>query len=314
MGQADDRGAAGVAARGITRVPIFFVNAYLIDVNPDDPSAGWVLFDTGLAGVGRVELQSAAARRYGGRAPRAIILSHGHFDHAGSARRLAELWKVPVYAHPLELPYLTGRSHYPPPDPTVGGAFAMMSRTFPYRALDLGAAIRALPEDGSVPELDGWRALHTPGHTVGHISLWHEANRTLLAGDALVTQNQESWTTTMTKARELRHPPAPLTTDWHAARQSVHRLAVLRPNVVAAGHGLPLIGPDVASQLARFANDFTPPSRGRYVHQPVYADNRGVVSLPPRVPDPVGRVLRGAVAAASVAALFAALGRVKRRT
>ena len=153
MSQADDRGAAGVAARGITRVPIFFVNAYLIDVNPDDPNAGWVLFDTGLAGVGRVELQSAAARRYGGRAPRAIILSHGHFDHAGSARRLAELWNVPVYAHPLELPYLTGRSHYPPPDPTVGGAFAMMSRTFPYRALDLGAAIRALPEDGSVPEL-----------------------------------------------------------------------------------------------------------------------------------------------------------------
>lgn len=300
--------------RGITRVPILFVNAYLIDVNPDELDAGWVLFDTGLAGVGRVELQSAAARHYGGRPPRAILLSHGHFDHAGSARRLAESWKVPVYAHPLELPYLTGRSHYPPPDPTVGGALAMMSRTFPYRALDLGPHVRALPEDGSVPELPGWRALHTPGHTVGHISLWHEANRTLLAGDALATQNQESWATTMTRTRELRTPPAPLTTDWHAARQSVHRLAVLQPNVIASGHGLPLIGAEVADQLTRFANDFTPPARGRYVNQPVYADNRGIVTLPPKVPDPVGRLIRGAVAAAGVAALFAAVGRVKRRT
>ena len=295
-------------------MPIFFVNAYLVDIAPDDPSHGWVLVDTGLSGVGRVELQAAAARRYGARPPQAIVLTHGHFDHAGSAKRLAGFWQTPVFAHALELPYLTGHSHYPPPDPTVGGAFAMMSRTFPYRALDLGTHVKPLPEDGSVPGLPGWRALHTPGHTAGHVSLWRESDRTLIAGDALSTMNQDSWTSSVTMTRELRNPPAPLTTDWHAARQSVHRLAVLRPEVIASGHGLPLTGSDVADRLAAFANNFTPPPNGRYVNQPVYADNRGVVVLPPKVPDPAGRLIRGAVAAAGVAAVFAAIGHVRRRT
>jgi glyoxylase-like metal-dependent hydrolase (beta-lactamase superfamily II) len=313
MRAAEDVRPSVEPAPGVTRVPILFVNAYLIDVAPGDPGRGWALFDTGLSRVGRVELRSAAARRYGNSPPQAIVLSHGHFDHAGSAKRLAGFWQAPVFSHRLELPYLTGRTDYPPPDPTVGGAFALMSRTFPYRALDLGLHIRALPDDGSVPGLPGWQWVHTPGHTAGHLSLWRDTDRTLLAGDAVTTMNQDSWKASVTMSRELRHPPAPLTTDWHAARQSVHRLAVLRPNVIASGHGLPLAGPDVAGRLAAFANDFTPPPHGRYVNQPVYADNRGVLVLPPRVPDPAGRFIRGAVAAAGVAAVFAAVSRVRRR-
>src|SRR3712207_7159986 len=43
------------------------------------------------------------------------------FDHVGVLETLAAEWDVPVVAHELEAPYLTGQASYPPPDPSVGG-------------------------------------------------------------------------------------------------------------------------------------------------------------------------------------------------
>jgi glyoxylase-like metal-dependent hydrolase (beta-lactamase superfamily II) len=81
----------------------------------------WVLVDTGLV-TSRAAIERAAERRFGSSArPAAIILTHGHFDHVGSAEVLAQDWDVPVYAHPLEHPFLDGSASYPPADPWVGG-------------------------------------------------------------------------------------------------------------------------------------------------------------------------------------------------
>ena len=289
---------------GIVRVPVAFVNAYLIDITPNVPGHGWVLVDTGLRALGSLAIRRAAARRYGARSqPRAIVLTHGHFDHAGSAQALAVEWDVPVFAHPLELPYLTGRSEYPPQDPTVGGALGMMSRAFPRGAIDLGRNLHPLAADGTLPFLPGWHAVATPGHTPGHLAFWRESDRVLLAGDALATMNQESWATTVTMPRTLRWPPAPMTTDWDAAGESIRRLAALRPRVLAAGHGLPLIGPDVPDALATFARTFTPPEHGRYVGRPVRADGDGIVAMPPPVGDPVRTAMRAAAGVAAIAAV-----------
>src|SRR5690606_23840065 len=80
----------------------------------------WVLIDAGVPGSAASILR-AAHERFGPEArPRGIVMTHGHFDHVGGLRELAERWEVPIFAHELELPYLSGTAAYPPPDPSVG--------------------------------------------------------------------------------------------------------------------------------------------------------------------------------------------------
>ena len=264
----------------VARLPVVFVNAYLVGAPGGGP---WALVDTGLPGSAALT-RAAARARFGDRPPEAILLTHGHFDHAGAALALADAWGVPVYAHPMELPYLTGRSDYAPPDPTIPGAISALSRVFPHAGRDLGARVRALPEDGTVPGMPGWTWLHTPGHTAGHVSLWRESDRTLLAGDAVVTVDLDSWAALATMPRQFDRPPAPLTPDWDAALASVSALAALAPEAVGAGHGQ-AITRGAANALHTFAAHALPPAEGRYAHVPALADEHGLLSLPPSVPD-----------------------------
>ncbi|MCP9494689.1 MAG: MBL fold metallo-hydrolase [Pyrinomonadaceae bacterium MAG19_C2-C3] len=289
-------------AHGLGSLTTVFVNLYFIKA--DDGS--WTLVDTGLP-LQAWRVRAAAEAQFGqGARPSSIILTHGHFDHAGNALALAESWDVPIYAHRLEMPYLTGKSDYPPQDPTVGGALAQMSRVFPVSGYDFKNRVQALPDDGTVPGLPEWVYLHTPGHTAGHISLFRERDRVLITGDALATVNQESLVTLTTLKRELRCPPAPLTTDWDAAQASINRLAALQPSVIAAGHGLP-IDETAAARLERFARNFTPPAHGRYVNQAAQTDETGVVRLPPPVSDPVPKIIAGATLAVGAGLLVAQL-------
>ena len=286
------------------------VNLFFVDT--PDPR-GWVLIDAGLRGATGQILQ-AAEQRYGRDVPpTAIILTHGHFDHVGAVGDLIEMYDVPVYAHPLEMPYLTGRSSYPPPDPTVGGgAMAALSFMYPRGPYDFGDHIQPLPDDGTIPALPGWRWIFTPGHSPGHISLFRERDGLLIAGDAVTTTKQESASAVMSQRLELHGPPSYFTIDWQSARMSVEELASLSPRILATGHGQPIAGEFVADALRVLARDFDRevPSRGRYVRHPARCDERGVCEIPPPV---VGRGAKIAVGLGLGAATALLLAGARRR-
>lgn len=251
----------------------------------------WALIDAGLP-FSDGQIRDAASQRFGPESrPAAIILTHGHFDHVGALPRLASHWDVPVYAHELERPYLSGRSSYPPPDPAVGGgAMAFLSRFYPRGPIDLGDRLQTLPPDGSVPGMPGWRWLHTPGHAPGHVSLFRDSDRVLIAGDAFVTTKQESMLGALLQwDARVRRPPAYYTSDWEAARCSVEMLARLQPEVAATGHGTPMRGEAMRRELETLARNWEEdavPSWGRYIDRPAITDVHGVVRVPPPVVDP----------------------------
>ena len=254
-------------ARGVKGLRILFVNVFAIS----GPSGGWTLIDTGLT-LSAGKIKHWAEGHFGkGTKPEAIILTHGHFDHVGAVKELAQEWKAPVYAHETELRFLTGKEKYPPPDPGVGGGLmAVLSPLYPRTSADLSGMVEALPADGSVPSLAGWRWLHTPGHAPGHVSLFREENRVLLPGDAFCTTNQASFLAVAKQRPELHGPPTYYTPDWNAARRSVQELAALGPKTIAPSHGLPMCGEEVPGQLNRLATDFDRfalPEHGKYVHR-----------------------------------------------
>jgi glyoxylase-like metal-dependent hydrolase (beta-lactamase superfamily II) len=242
-------------ARGLRGLKITFVNVF--GVTHGDGS--WTLIDAAIP-FSASRIQSWAEDAFG-RAPNAIVLTHGHFDHVSAAKDLADHWDVPIYAHPLEFPYLTGQKEYPPPNWAAGGGLMpLVSPTLPRGPIDLGSRLRALPSDGSrleLVELPEWTLLHTPGHTPGHISFFRNEDRTLLVGDAFCTTKPESFfEANLLQHPELHGPPAYFTSDWDAAKSSVLKLAELAPVTVAPGHGKPLAGADVAASLQELAMRF----------------------------------------------------------
>ncbi|WP_121225338.1 MBL fold metallo-hydrolase [Mucilaginibacter sp. Mucisp86] len=283
---------------------LLFVNVYMI-ANRPGAAKGWVLVDTGLKGSAGKIIAMAEDLFGPGTRPAAIVLTHGHGDHAGGLEELLKIWNVPVYAHALELPYLTGLSSYPPADPSLrDGVMSLLSVFFPTAPINLGTKVKAIDMEEGIPELPEWKVIHTPGHTPGHISLFLPINSTLVVGDAFSTTKAESALYSFSSFKKLTGPPRYFTTDWEAAAESVRRLTALEPRAVAAGHGPVMRGRELHDELHELADNFEQlaiPAKGRYVGHPAIADEMGVKYIPPYVSS---GILKASIGIAAALATF----------
>ena len=122
-----------------------------------------------------------------------LLLTHTHPDHCAGAAAVGQRYGVPVFAHPLEQHRLD----------------------FPSQPLQDG-------ENVAVGTLE-LRALHTPGHSPGHLSFFSPHARAALVGDLLAAQGS-TW---------VGHPEGDVS-DYLA---SLGRLEALGATVLGPGHG-----------------------------------------------------------------------------
>jgi len=242
-------------------------NAYLVR-----DGSFWILVDAGWQNDGP-RIQAAARSLLGpGLAPSAILLTHVHPDHSGSARELARAWGCPVFAHPAELPIADGDfaamvRHAGPLDRWL--ILPLMRAIGPRRreailaAGSLAGIVRPLAPDGTLPGMDAWRWIPTPGHTPGHVAYVRAHDGVVLSGDAILTLEVNAWAGLLRQRQGLSGPPWYTTWDRPAAMASIREIADLEPSVLATGHGLPLAGPGTAAAVHAFAARTTPSPRRR---------------------------------------------------
>ncbi|AZN40775.1 MBL fold metallo-hydrolase [Paenibacillus albus] len=170
------------------------------------PSVIWnekqaILIDTGYPG--QASLIQAALQHEGLPLDRLtdIIITHQDIDHIGSLSALCELSAAPapiqVWASAMEKPYIEGeRMLIKVTQAGINQAVASLPKEMPEAQKQAFRYTLEHPPTGKVDQLIGYgesalligdiRVLDTPGHTPGHVSLYHSPSRTLIAADSLM--------------------------------------------------------------------------------------------------------------------------------
>lgn len=214
-----------------------------------------VLIDTGYPGL--LEHFKAAFETAG--VPwsklKTIILTHQDLDHIGSLPAILEsrAGGALVLAHALEKPHIEGDKmllkHTPE---AIAAAEAMLPPHVPEEWRQAFLSVLKHPPKGKVdstlshgqrlPLAGGLTVIHTPGHSPGHLCLYHHPSRTLIAGDALTVREGE-----------LHGPDTSATPDMPAALASLAKLADYPVDAVICYHGGLYRGSDASRRIAELS-------------------------------------------------------------
>ncbi|MGW4947012.1 MBL fold metallo-hydrolase [Actinoplanes sp. NPDC004185] len=182
---------SGAVAGDWRRVSMSYVAAYILVRNGEA-----AIVDLGTAGSESAIGEGLKAAGAGWDAVKHIVLTHLHDDHVGGLAEIAPLVKASIYAG--------------------SGDLSSIISDKPLKPLAEG------------DEVFGMRVVETPGHTLGHISVFEPATGILVAGDALRTTNG------------LERSDPQYTADEAKANDSVRKLAAMDVKAILPGHGEPL--------------------------------------------------------------------------
>lgn len=197
-------------ARNVWQISAFppnVINAYLVDHVLIDCGTRW---DAGrlLRAVEGVDLKLVA-------------LTHVHPDHQGSAHAICEARRCPLACHEADRAAMEGREPMGPPGRAIRFAGNFLSG--PPHLVE-----RELKEGD---EIAGFRVVEAPGHTRGHVIFFRESDRVAIAGDVATNMNL------VTMLPGLHEPPTFFCVDAALNRQSIRKLAELKPETALFGHG-----------------------------------------------------------------------------
>jgi len=204
-----------------------------------DPAMGATLVDAGGPGSEAAIVGVLAETGVGLGDLRRIVLTHQDLDHVGSLSALARASGARVLAHEAEAPFIDGSLQPRFAEPEV------LERRPEF--LPVVESLRPTPVDQLLTDgerLDlagGVRVVSTPGHTPGHLCLYLERSRTLIAGDALLAHRGRVY-----------GPSSEFSANLPAARESVRKLAELDVQAIVCYHG-GVVDDDANGQLQRLA-------------------------------------------------------------
>ena len=168
-------------APNLFRLPTMgsFINSYAL-IN-DDSSV--TLVDCGLAGSYKKLIPDLARIGKHPKDVKNVLFTHAHDDHVGGASEMIVKCEIPnVMMHELDSD-LAAQGKTPPVDTSYFSGKIMAK--MPKKGYVPFMVTRRLQDGEIINTAGGLQVIHTPGHTLGHISLLHLESETLITGDSI---------------------------------------------------------------------------------------------------------------------------------
>jgi glyoxylase-like metal-dependent hydrolase (beta-lactamase superfamily II) len=209
----------------IHTIPSWIANIHLLEMEQ-----GIVVVDAGFANAARAVLNVIRQLGHSPRDVRLIFVTHVHMDHVGSAAELRRQTGAPIATHRADVAKARAGKHRMPVGRGLAGkfiehAFNDTGMKFWYESfqpdifLNEGDTLREFGLDA--------RVIHTPGHTLGSLSL-DVGDGVLLIGDAMINQ--------------IRVGMPLYGEDPELAYDSLRKIHARRPRILYSGHGAPFSG------------------------------------------------------------------------